>query len=361
MTTVLIIDDETQWRDAVRAVVPPDWTILEASDGLTGVDLVRQHYRELDLVVLDMALPQIEGRVVGLRIREIRADLPILPYTAYARPLSAMQAIGCLEPVYKPAPPEQLAAAISAALKQPMPPLKAHALVAMALEHSELIEQLVRQQHAELHVVVFAESQVKRAGLAHIVAPLAQVSEAAHGPALDLLLRRLRWTAVVADAAAMTTVLPLSQEYRVPLILIAGSAAEARAVTNGAIALVLLDSDPALSQHLADALHRLAAGGQPVPVALPLAAAGHRRVMPAQIAQHWSDTTLSVRELDVIWLDYQGFTTAQIAHTLTITPLTVGSHWRNIAHKLGVTRQQAPASTRALVRARINEAQDAAR
>ena len=111
MTTILVIDDDTGSRQYVREAAPSSWIILEAGTGLQGIDLVREHLNRLDLVVLDMNLPDIEGRSVCARIREMRMDLPILPFTAISRTVPALTEMGCLPAVIKPVRPSALRAA----------------------------------------------------------------------------------------------------------------------------------------------------------------------------------------------------------------------------------------------------------
>ncbi|NTV63447.1 MAG: hypothetical protein HGA65_07905 [Oscillochloris sp.] len=213
----------------------------------------RAHPRLLG-VVLDMHLPDVDGRTICLRIREICPDVPILPFTGYAHTAPALHEVGCLPPVFKPTRPENLALALQAALTHPSPARPTTALVSLAQEQSAQIERLVREQRTTLHVAVFADSALKRAGLAKIFGPIAQTFEAAHLPALELLLARMPWTALVADARAHLDVSRIAQANRVPLILIATSASEALAVDTADVACVLLEHDPALAAHLVAAL-----------------------------------------------------------------------------------------------------------
>ena len=351
MIHVLIVDDDLTARTAVRDVAPADWILLEAPDGLTGIDMVRQHQRELRLVVLDMHLPDVDERTICLRICAICPDLPILPFTGYADTVPAMHELGCLPPVFKPTRPEDLARALQTALTQPMPPCTTTALVSLAQAQSAQIERLVREQRTTLHVAVFADSALKRAGLVTILSLIAQTFAAAHLPALELLLARMPWTALVADARAQREVSRIAYTHRVPLILIAENPTEALAVDTADVACVLREHDPALAAHLVAALTALAIGEQPVAAPLPVEPAQeHRRIVPPRVVQIFADTALCPRELDVLWLDYQGLSVKQIARTLTIVPVTVESHWKRIRKKIGGTREEIQAWARERLR-----------
>lgn len=71
MYKVLIIDDEEPLREAIRIL--GDWerlqvdTVLEATDGKSGLDMLREH--KPDLVMVDMKMPEMNG-VEFLRVVE---------------------------------------------------------------------------------------------------------------------------------------------------------------------------------------------------------------------------------------------------------------------------------------------------
>ncbi len=57
------------------------YKVLVAYDGLTGLELLKQ--KNIDLVVLDIILPKIDGREVAKRIRDLGyGNLPIIMLTA---------------------------------------------------------------------------------------------------------------------------------------------------------------------------------------------------------------------------------------------------------------------------------------
>lgn len=112
--------------------------------------------------------------------------------------------------------------ALADALRQPALPLPPTPIAALARSQSQVIERLLRQQRTPLQILVYTSSAIRRAGLAAILRPDAQVVEAETLPALLALLdRRRRWTALLADAGALGAVLPIAQDYGIPLVLIA--------------------------------------------------------------------------------------------------------------------------------------------
>lgn len=83
--TVVVIEDNAPIRQLfVRFLAPWGCRVLEAADGRTGLALVRSE--RPDLVLLDLALPEMTGREVLRRMREEPAtrDVPVVMTTAQA-------------------------------------------------------------------------------------------------------------------------------------------------------------------------------------------------------------------------------------------------------------------------------------
>ncbi len=81
-TLVLIIeDDEEMLRLLTIDLKTHGYQVITATDGLSGLRLFHEH--QPALVVLDIALPVMDGWTVCQRIRE-QSDVPILMMTAHA-------------------------------------------------------------------------------------------------------------------------------------------------------------------------------------------------------------------------------------------------------------------------------------
>ncbi|OGV89766.1 MAG: hypothetical protein A3K19_05100, partial [Lentisphaerae bacterium RIFOXYB12_FULL_65_16] len=60
---VLVVDDEGLVRDLVSEILRNDGhTVTTAANGREALDIYRQHWQELDLVILDMVMPVLDGR-----------------------------------------------------------------------------------------------------------------------------------------------------------------------------------------------------------------------------------------------------------------------------------------------------------
>ncbi|WDV45794.1 response regulator transcription factor [Clostridiaceae bacterium M8S5] len=77
---VLIIEDEEKIRSIIRDYFSMDgYTVFEAEDGEMG--LYKFDNEKIDLIVLDIMLPKIDGWSVCRRIRK-KSDVPIIMLTA---------------------------------------------------------------------------------------------------------------------------------------------------------------------------------------------------------------------------------------------------------------------------------------
>jgi len=84
--TVLIIDDEDMLRLPIASMLRrKGYSILETSDGASGVDLFKASAAEIDIVLLDLTLPGISGKEVLEILRKIRPSIKVILSTAYGR------------------------------------------------------------------------------------------------------------------------------------------------------------------------------------------------------------------------------------------------------------------------------------
>jgi PAS domain S-box-containing protein len=83
--TILIIEDENDVMAVSRAMVRRiGYTVLEAKTGKEAVDIARDFEGGIDLAMLDIALPDIQGERVFELIREIRPDIKVVICSGYA-------------------------------------------------------------------------------------------------------------------------------------------------------------------------------------------------------------------------------------------------------------------------------------
>ncbi|MEO6927340.1 MAG: PAS domain-containing protein [Rhodanobacter sp.] len=82
--TVLVVEDEPVIRELIVEVLQErGWRCLQAADGNAALTLVESH-AEIDLLVTDVGLPGLNGRVLAERVRQKLPALRILFVTGYA-------------------------------------------------------------------------------------------------------------------------------------------------------------------------------------------------------------------------------------------------------------------------------------
>ncbi|SDR44392.1 two component transcriptional regulator, LuxR family [Rhizobiales bacterium GAS113] len=92
---ILVVDDHVLIREALRNVfveLQADATVLEAPDGNLALQLIEQH-ADVDLVVIDLGLPDRDGFSLLAELRERDPLLPIVVLSARNDRASVMKAL----------------------------------------------------------------------------------------------------------------------------------------------------------------------------------------------------------------------------------------------------------------------------
>lgn len=71
---ILIIDDVKLIREELRDIFQGEYELLEAEDGLEGLQVIKEHKGNIDLVLLDLAMPNLDG----LEVLKKRKELPCM-------------------------------------------------------------------------------------------------------------------------------------------------------------------------------------------------------------------------------------------------------------------------------------------
>jgi CheY-like chemotaxis protein len=108
MKRVLVVEDNKTNRYMITFLLEKNgYTVIEATDGETGVDLAVKE--NPDLIIMDIQLPDINGLEATRRIRASEADgnIPIIALTSYAMASDKEKALeaGCTGYIEKPIKP----------------------------------------------------------------------------------------------------------------------------------------------------------------------------------------------------------------------------------------------------------------
>lgn len=77
--TVLFADDEAEIRQLAKVVLEEQgYNIIEARDGQEAIDLFREKHEELQLVILDLIMPNISGIEAHAEISAIDSSVPVV-------------------------------------------------------------------------------------------------------------------------------------------------------------------------------------------------------------------------------------------------------------------------------------------
>jgi DNA-binding response OmpR family regulator len=85
--TVLLVEDDELVSDAVtRILVREGYLVLTAATGHDAIGLLRTPATPIDVIVLDIGLPDVSGTDLCARFREFLPHLPVIVCTGAADP-----------------------------------------------------------------------------------------------------------------------------------------------------------------------------------------------------------------------------------------------------------------------------------
>ena len=115
---ILVVDDDAEIAGAIAITLEREgYRCLKASDGLEAVDLALT--KPVDLIVLDVMMPKLDGLSALMRIREKR-NLPVIVLSAKSEDSDKILGLsmGADDYVTKPFNPQELAARVRSQLRR---------------------------------------------------------------------------------------------------------------------------------------------------------------------------------------------------------------------------------------------------
>lgn len=120
MPLALIVEDDASIADIVRLYIAREGYEVEIiSDGLEALEHVERSPQSIDLVILDLMLPGMDGRGICRRIRKV-SDAPIIMLTALDDDRDKIEGLdlGADDYVTKPFNPNELMARVRAVVRR---------------------------------------------------------------------------------------------------------------------------------------------------------------------------------------------------------------------------------------------------
>ena len=110
--TILIAEDETVSRFLFeKALKKTRANLFFVKDGIEAIEMIQEN-EEIDLVLMDIRLPRLNGLEAAAKIKELIPEMPIIIQTAYAIQSTKEEAqrLGCDDFITKPIQIETLLA-----------------------------------------------------------------------------------------------------------------------------------------------------------------------------------------------------------------------------------------------------------
>ena len=83
--TLLLVDDEEMIIDAIQDVLKRlGYKVLSALSGKEAIQVYKENKEKIDMVILDMIMPEIGGRDTYYKLKEINPDVKVLLASGYS-------------------------------------------------------------------------------------------------------------------------------------------------------------------------------------------------------------------------------------------------------------------------------------
>jgi len=112
---ILVVDDEPELRGLLVMLLESEqFVVYEADDGISCLDMLRDHGEHIVLVITDLNLPRLGGADLVSRIRAFKPAVGILVMTGFAADdvRDAVTQAGANDFLFKPFRPDEALATV---------------------------------------------------------------------------------------------------------------------------------------------------------------------------------------------------------------------------------------------------------
>jgi len=120
--TILLIDDEKGVIEVCSEMLQTlGYQVKAVSNGIDALEVLKNNNRKIDLVILDMVMPRMNGEETFEKIRILDPDMRVLVSSGYSREaeIEKMMEKGCNEFILKPFDVEALSEKLNTVFKKP--------------------------------------------------------------------------------------------------------------------------------------------------------------------------------------------------------------------------------------------------
>lgn len=121
--TILVVDDESRMRKLIKDFFKQkNYSIIEAEDGEVALKAYNANKEKINLILLDVMMPKLDGWSVLRQIRQDNKNVPVVMLTARSEEQDELFGfeLGVDEYITKPFSPKILVARVEAILKRTM-------------------------------------------------------------------------------------------------------------------------------------------------------------------------------------------------------------------------------------------------
>ena len=157
--TLLVVDDESGPRMAMKVIFGDTYDLFLAEDGPTAIDLAQKH--PVDVVVLDIRMPGMSGIEVLERLRTVQPELEAVIITAFETTDTMRQALRlrACDYINKPFDLATIRNAVSQAMQRRMLASEVHSSADKVHElltelHNRSIEEQIAKTHKDIYASI---------------------------------------------------------------------------------------------------------------------------------------------------------------------------------------------------------------
>ncbi len=109
--TVLVIDDEPIVRQMMGTMLEKlGYKVLKAENGKEGKEIFYKHHLDIDIVILDLIMPVMDGKSTFYHLIQIDPDVKVVISTGFEEneEVQSLLDLGAVDTLFKPYTLEQL-------------------------------------------------------------------------------------------------------------------------------------------------------------------------------------------------------------------------------------------------------------